>query len=197
MRSGTRSRASAVLAGPGPGHCKSGLRRAADRSLHPNPIVRPRRCASPVRSPSLLTRGVSVVVALLAHIVTHALPRTGFGQKSRLSEVTAVVIKVKQRGTLRTKNLGEVRVPLSLWWEDQQRDEWIDIEPRRGMRYASRARPARTHAVNGRARPEMSRAGELSSLCKTRRGAACTRRRRRRRLPPSPNGAMHQRCTHS
>ena len=33
---------------------------------------------------------------------------TCFGQKERLSEVTAVVIKVKQRGTLRAKNLGEV-----------------------------------------------------------------------------------------
>ena len=61
---------------------------------------------------------------------------TCIGQRRVLNEVSSVVIKVKSRRgwPLRATSVGEIRLPMSVWWEDQCTDTWIDVSPRKGQK---------------------------------------------------------------
>ena len=90
---------------------------------------------------------------------------TSFDQKSRLSEVAAVLIKIKQRrGKLCTRDLGEVRDPLAVWWMNQQRDQWFDLEPRHKMRGASGELRIRVQRLGWSERVRVDAGAALSRL---------------------------------
>ena len=62
---------------------------------------------------------------------------TVIGQRKNLNEVSSVLLKIKvRRPWQKAKSLGEIKLPMAVWWEDQCADKWFELCPRRGQKRA-------------------------------------------------------------